>query len=72
MFIRTQTTTLLEIFCKIILNVKVIFKSITDPEEEKTHGKMKGRLKTKQNVFLPCAINTLMSGSQGLTCMLMC
>ena len=47
MFIRIQTITLPEIFCKTILNVKVIFKSITDPEEEiKMNGKMHGRLKT--------------------------
>ena len=30
---RTQTTTLLEIFCKIILNFQNIVKSIKDPDD---------------------------------------
>ena len=33
MLIRTLSTTVLEILCKIILNFQVIVKSITDPED---------------------------------------
>ena len=33
MSIRTLPTTLLQIFCKVILNFRVIVKSITDPDE---------------------------------------
>ena len=33
MFIRTVRTTLLEIFCEIIPNLKVIFKSVLDPDD---------------------------------------
>ena len=32
-FIRTLTTTLLQIFCKIILNSEVIVKSILNPDD---------------------------------------
>ena len=36
MFIRTSRTTLLQIFCKIIINFQVIVKSIFDPDDNFT------------------------------------
>ena len=38
MFIMTLPTTLLENICKIIFNSKVIFKSITDPDDNYAGG----------------------------------
>ena len=38
MLLRTLSTTLLEIFCKIILNFQLIVKSITDPEDNFKKG----------------------------------